>query len=864
MKENEQKLKSKRSKNSKRTKLINKENKKDAKKIKKESKKHPKLRLAIKICVISFLILGIIGVGILAGVFIGVMRSDTAITLEMLTIGYTNSKMLDKNGNIIAELSGDENREFIPLEEMPKYLQEAFVSIEDERFEKHKGVDIKRTAAATIKYGLSKLGIGSADYGGSTITQQLVKLITKEDERAWQRKVKEIARAFKVEQLISKDEILELYLNTINLGGFEKNVCGVEVASNYYFNKSASQLDIAESAFLAGINHAPNTYNPFYETDRTERIKTRTNVVLGKMKELGKIEEDEYNIAIEEVNNGLPFNEGEVKQNMFSYHTEAAINQILDQLQEEQELSREGAKLYLYGNGLTIHTTQDNTIQTRLENEVALDKYITTSRQTKIKDKNGNETDKYEKSQAAVVIIDHKTGQVLATVGALGEKTDVFGLNRATQSKRQTGSSMKPLAVIVPGLAEGILTAGTVYDDIPYGGYHNYSWDYNGLVTVRYAIEVSLNIPHVKMIAQIGPEKSLEYLKKMGITSLLSAKESNEMYKKTGNEYYKNGNDEIYSLALGGTYNGISPLEMATAYATIANDGVCIEPTFYTKVEDLNGNTVLEPKQKSQRAFSEQVAYVAKTIIKQPVVGGSGTAGFAQVSGMDTAAKTGTTNSEKDRWFCGFTPYYTAAAWYGFDEPETVRYGNGNPAGRIWAAVMKDIHKGLQSKRFTKPSGVVSATICKDSGLLATEPCKKDQRGNRTYSEYFISGTVPGKTCTCHVELEICEETGKIANENCPKKITKVFITRPNSQNSTSWQKAKDAKYMAPVDTCNIHLTPPEENNNVNEVTNEILNNIINNIVDNNSTNETNNNTNDMSNDINGGGTTNTMTNTVP
>ena len=395
-------------------------------------------------------------------------------------------------------------------------------------------------------------------------------------------------------------------------------------------------------------------------------------------------------------------------------------------------------------------------------------------------------------AQAGMVLLDHKTGYVLGVMGGLGEKTTTLGFNRGTQLEKQTGSSMKPLAVVAPGIDKGIITGATVYDDIPYKGFKNYN-HFKGLLTIRHAIESSQNIPMLKGIQTIGTEKSLEFLKTLGFKHL-----DDEL-------------DNNISLSLGGLTNGASPLEMAAAYGAIANDGLYVEPTFYTKVTDSDGNIILEPKQETRTVMSKAAAYVVKEILTQPVK--SGTAGACYISGMSVAAKTGTTNDDYDRWLCGFTPYYTAATWYGYDENETVTGWGTSPAAQIWASVMKQAHSGLEGKTFaqSRPDGVTTAKVCRDSGLLPNEHCEKDPRGDRTYTEYFVKGTVPTKTCECHVKVEICKETQLLANEFCTDKEEKIFITRPNSDTDKSWESAKDAEYMLKIkDNCNKHTEQPD------------------------------------------------------
>lgn len=761
-----------------------------------QKKKHSKLKNFIKAVAVFIFVCIVVGGAGAYGFVSGILDDDFKISEEELTSGESNSKILDKDGNLLAVLNGDENREIITLDEMSKYLPEAFVAIEDERFYEHEGVDITRTLSATIKYGLSKIGIGSSDFGGSTITQQLVKLITEEDQRAWQRKVKEISRAYNIEKTISKTQILELYLNRIFLGD---KAYGVEVASKYYFNKSAKDLSLAECAFFAGINHSPNWYKPFEDSEEMQnKIKNRTKVVLAKMKELGKIEtEEEYNKAIEEVNNGLAFNKGEITQVVYSYHTDAAIEQILTQLQEEHSgWNRNMAKSYLYGGNFTIYTTQDTAAQNTIQAEAEKSQYIAKSRKTK-----DTETGEYLTTQASMTIIDQKTGYVVAVVGGTGPKTTAQGLNRATQQPKQTGSSMKPLAAVAPGIQNGTLTAGTVVDDVAtnFGGWtpHNSYGGNKGLVTVRYGITISSNIANIKALQKVGVDNSIEFLKQAGITTLTPE-------------------DRALPLAIGGLTKGVTTLEMAAAYAMIANDGVYIEPTFYTKVVDSEGKTVLEPKQETRRVMSEQAAYIMKDILRGPV--SSGTATMCRITGMDVCAKTGTTDNYVDRWLCGFTPYYTAATWLGYDynsESTSGRLSGSNPAGTMWANVMRSMHTSLPNKKFSQPSGLVTATICKSSGLLATEDCKNDPRGNQVYSEIFVKGTVPTATCTCHVKAKICEDTGKLATDFCPHIVEKVFITRPNSKDSKSWRNAADAEYMLPEElenTCDVHTEEQKDN----------------------------------------------------
>ena len=700
---------------------------KKEKKAKKEEKrkKHRILKFFLKcflILIILLLLLFIAGMWGFAGLLLGWYgNEDIQIRKEDLEIKVSNSVIVDQNGTVLADLSGDEKRKIITLEDMADDLPNAYIAIEDERFYEHSGVDFRRTAGAIINTLLN----GDSSYGGSTITQQLVKNITNDNESTGiegiKRKIREWQRAYQVERMISKEQILELYLNILFVGA--NNLHGVELGAEYYFNKSAKDLSLAECAFMAGINHSPNSYNPYSTTvDNSEKIKNRTITVLDKMKELGYISEEAYQNAVTEVQNGLQFGTGEIMGgSVFSYHTDAVISQVVEQVMEEKNMTEQMAKNYVYSSGLTIHSTVDMNIQNRLEEEYAKEKYIISGRE-----RNSDGTLLNEHSQSGMAIVDYKTGNVVAVAGGFGEKTSA-GWNRATQMEKQTGSSIKPLADVAPALQEKIITAATVYDDSSTRFGKNYEpKNYNGfkgLINIRSFIRTSQNIPAVKIMVELTPKKSLEYLQNMGISSLDPV------------------TDNVLSLALGGMTSGVSPLEMASAYGTIANDGVYITPTFYTSVTDADGNTVLTPKQETRQVISKQNAYIMKTIIQEPVKSG-GTATYCAIPGMDVAAKTGTTDNSYDRWLCGFTPYYAAATWYGYDNSETV-YFSGNPAGQIWDAVMTDIHKDLPSATFVRPEGIIERTVCRTTGCLASRNC------TNTYTEFFTEDNLP-EQCTNH------------------------------------------------------------------------------------------------------------------
>lgn len=689
-------------------KLKKEENSSQTKKAKKQSK-------SMKSYFIKFIFSALILIFIVSIVFFA-YKAYIFQTLTKEMFKNTPSTVYDTNKNVIAQIGSERNRENVSFSDIPKQLVNSYIAIEDQRFYKHHGVDVKRTGAAILSYIVHR---GSSSFGGSTITQQLAKNLTGDDSNSITRKVKEWFYAWTLEFSFSKEEILEAYFNIIYTG---PNIYGIQEAAHYYFNIDLQNLSLAQCAFLAGINNAPNSYNPFSDTDRTEKITNRTKTVLQKMLELDYITQEEYDTAIQEVENGLSFQKGEINNSssVYSYHTDGLINEIISDLANRKYISQDFATNYFYLSGSSIYSTQNSNIQKVVEKESTNKKYLLSS-------SNGEDT-----SQAAIVILDQSTGYVVSCTGGLGEKSTSRCFNRATQMKRQTGSSMKPIAVLAPAIEKKLITNVTVFADEPttftdYNGkpYSPVNYDgYKGSITLRQAVESSQNIPFVKIMEQLTAQVSISYLEKMGITTL-------------------NENDVNLALALGGLDEGISPLEFAGAYATIANNGIYIEPTFYTKIDTDSGHTILKSKQKKRRVIAKDTSCILKQLLTEPVTGSNGTATYCAISGMDVAAKTGTTNENYDRWLCGFTSYYTAVCWYGFDKNESINYGGKNPAGLMWSSVMKEIHSGLPNKKFEMSSGVITATICKNSGKVANSSCP------HTFTEYFLKGTVP-EICTQH------------------------------------------------------------------------------------------------------------------
>ena len=699
-----------------------------------KSKKNKRFSMLKPILILMFIAL------LIGSIYSGYLISSWQnIARDM--IFNSSSVVLDTDENIIAQIGSNKKAKNIPLSQMPQNLINAYIAIEDQRFYFHSGVDLPRTSAAIFSY---LKNMGTSSFGGSSITQQLVKNLTGDSSSSIIRKVKEWIMAFALEDILEKTEILQAYLNIIYVG---PNIYGVGMGSNYYFDKEVENLNLAECAFLAGINNAPNSYNPFGEKNNSEKIATRTKTVLAKMLELKYIDEENYNLAISEVDNGLRFKQGKIEENfkktIYSYHTDSLFNQIIEDISSEKNISKEFATNYIEMSGLKIYSTQTPHIQNAIEKELSNPKYI-------VRSKNNPSIT----AQAAMVILDHTNGHVLGCVGGIGKKETYRGLNRATQSVRQTGSAGKPLSVLIPALDKKIITASSIYkdeitlfNDGTEEGYSptNYNY-YRGHITVRKAVESSQNIPFVKIMEQLTPKSSIDYMKDMGITSLTEI-------------------DNNLNLALGGLDKGISPLEMAVAYATIANDGIYIEPTFYTKIENSSGDIIVKPKQNKKKVYSKEVAFIVKSLLTEPVNGTLGTAKYCKIDNIDVAAKTGTTNDDYDRWLCGFTPYYTATTWFGFDYNETINFNNKNPAGQIWASVMKTLHTNLPGKQFAVPSKIETADICPVTGLLATSICKD------AYIEYFLDGTIPTELCLDHSNvkeniIEIAEEPMNTENSN--------------------------------------------------------------------------------------------------
>jgi len=613
------------------------------------------------------------------------------------------------------QFKSSDKRIWVSIDEVPQYMKDAFVAIEDQRFYKHKGVDIKRTLGAVLNVFVK----GDSSYGGSTITQQLVKNITNDKERTNSRKIREMSRALVLETKMSKDEILELYMNSIYLS---QGVHGVQAAANLYFGKDVDKLSLAQSASIAGITQYPTTYDPFINPDNN-REKQLT--VLGKMLELGFISPDEYDAA---VNEKLVFNDPDDEDtklqqsdSTLSYFSDHIFEQAKKDLMKEFEYTEQYAEQLLFNGGLKIYSTMDPDIQS-----IAEDYYENAANFPKFP---GPDT-----PQSAVIVTDPATGQLKAIVGGRGQKEDARVLNRATQSKRQPGSTIKPIAAYAPALEENVINLSTYIDNSPIkiGNWtpSNANGRFSGPVPVKTAVSWSYNMPAIRTVQALTVDKSFDYLKnKMHMSSVVENREKN------GKTY---SDKNLSALALGGFTDGITPLEMSTAYSCIANGGMYIEPSSYTKICDKNDNVILEKTPEKNKVFSKETAFLAQELLKGVVK--SGTASGSTIAGMDTCGKTGTTDDNKDKWFIGFTPYYCTTVWFGYDSPKVIS-SSTNPAIKIWKDIMKEIHEGLDNAKFEVPSGISKARVCGFTGKHASLGC-----GNYEYAnEKFLTGYCHGK-----------------------------------------------------------------------------------------------------------------------
>lgn len=683
---------------------------------KKRKKKSKGLRILARVLIV-ILVIAALAASVIAGAVVGFIDNSMDLIAEEYNLDFTSIiYYIDEETNQPVEMDRihrNENRVWVDIENIPENLTNAFIAIEDERFRDHKGVDLKRTFGAFLQW----ITGNKNSYGGSTITQQLIKNITGENDVSPTRKIQEIVRAINLEKKMSKDQIIEMYMNTIYFGA---GCHGVQTAANYYFSKDVKDLTLEQCASLAGVVKAPTTYNP---ATNYEKNKERQEVILTKMAKLGYISQQECDEA---KGRNLNVKIGEVKKDkedvkVQSYFVDAIITDVVRDLMEKENLTEGEATNRLYTGGFKIYSTMNPDVQKAIDNV-----YQNTAN---FPGSSGN------KPQSAMVVMDPYTGQIKGMAGGIGKKTVSRGFNMATQAKRQPGSAIKPLAVYAPAIEYNIITPATIINDakIKIGDWEpkNSGGGYKGRLTARRHLELSQNIPAVKVMQELTVDKSFDFMtKNLGFTTMVAGETRNG----------KLVTDKSLSMSLGGLTDGVTVKEMTAGYATFVNGGQYNKPVTYTKVIDANGKIVLENKVENKRAMSEQTAFIMQNMLTGVIKNGTGTS--ASLGDIYAGGKTGTTNSNKDRWFMGFTPNYVAGVWMGYEIPKAMSGSNACP--KIWKSVMQPIHDGKTIKTIPEPDGLVKRTICQISGRVASKSC------STTRVDYFKEGTQPMKYCSSH------------------------------------------------------------------------------------------------------------------
>lgn len=704
-----------------------------------------------KVVIILFVILGLTMGGVGAGMMVGYISSSEPLNVWQLKGKNETSYIYDSTGNIVAKLTGSQNidHEFVAYDKFKDtYIDDAFIAIEDERFYSHIGIDFKRLGGALLSFIVTA---GNPTSGGSTITQQTVKMISGADEVSAQRKIQEWYRAILLERQLNKWEIMEHYVNLVPMGN---SYVGIQSAAKAYFGKDASELNLSECAFLAGVPNLPGRYNPMTESGRRNAFR-RQRMVLGKMLDLGKISQAQYDEALETeirfvtkaiTNTSIVVN---------PYFVDYTIDQVKKDLMVKRGYSSSLALTTIYNYGCKIYTTMDSSIQSILDTAFQTESLFITNPSLV--------ADFPEHAQAGMAIIDPKSAQIKAIAGGYGKKDANFITNRATGIARQPGSTIKPVAVYAPAIDMGKITASSMIEDAalflnketPNVEYPKNSYTgHLGFMTVRNGLKISSNVIAARIWMLLGGINSLEYLKSVGLDRP----------------------DENYlSIAFGGFNKGMSPLDMAAAYQPFPNNGQYAVPVCYTKVTDVEGNIILDGTPKFYQVYKPETTAIMNSLLQEPLLpantafGLGGTApgyGIKNAKGeaITTSGKTGTADGNRDKWFVGYTPYYIGAVWYGYDgRLKTINIPSNDTmnAIKIWNNVMTKIHASLAPEVFYEPPTLIKLEICISTGLLATDACKA--AGNYVITENFMPGVDinPTTYCTKHTSA-IVEPTPTI------------------------------------------------------------------------------------------------------
>lgn len=837
-------------------------NNKNPKKRRRKKKPKKSLRKKIATFFIGLIVIGTILVATVGGIVFGAIMKiiEQSPNLDLISVEpnvYT-SIVYDINDKEIDRFHGDENREYVSLDKISPYLQNSIVSVEDERFYTHFGIDIKsilRAGYVTIK---NKLTGSTGLQGASTITQQLIKNnVTKVSRNTIETKIQEQYLAVTYEKTLEeklnsklavKRHILELYLNTIGLG---HGYSGVQAASLGYFNKDAKDLTLAESACISAITNNPSLYSP---RTQPENNKDRVLKILNHMLEQEMITKAEYDVAIAEdiyAKVSMVEPQKKVEGNVIhGYFEDAIFEQVAEDLQEEHNISKAQAEHLIYSGGLKIYSTKDSQLQTSLEqtylnkdlfpdvvykidvtytvsiedaetgkqshkdyrkfvkSEEEANTFITNKRaeiesslaqnQKIVADSNSLSV----QPQSSMVVMDYRTGQVVGMIGGRGEKVVNRGFNRAIDSVRQPGSVFKILASYAPAIDTGELMPASIIVDEPFdkAGYSPNNWygeKYRGPSTIREGIKDSMNILAVRAMDMVGVDTAYQYLLNFGISTLEE--------------------DKHLSTALGGITYGVTQDEITAAYATIANGGNYYEPTLYKKVLDHEGNVILDTTTREpKRVIKETTAFLLTDMMEDVITNGTGRAAKFKNITMPVAGKTGTTQEVRDLTFVGYTPYYVAGIWFGYDRYDDVVHNmmtrvegkrvipNDRIHINIWREAMEAIHKDLPEKSFEpRPEGIIDVVICRESGLLATKDCKNDPTGNKAIKDMAVKGFEPTEYCENHTILRICNVSNKLAGDFCPKENIQF---KSLFQFNKKVGEKEETKLIPPTEVCDIHI----------------------------------------------------------
>ena len=816
--------------------------------------------LFVKLILVAVLLMAAFAASLGYGALKGIIDSAPEIDVASIEPSGYATMVYDREGNLTETLvKSGANRLEATYEELPQCLIDAFVAIEDSRFWSHKGIDIRSILRAAV-------GVitGESAGGGSTLTQQLIKnnIFEGGNENTFgeklERKIQEQYLAVQLEKIMDKKIILKNYLNTINLGN---NTLGVKAAALRYFNKDVSDLTLSEATVIAGITQAPTRYNPLTENGRKNNEEKR-RVILQYMYEQGLIDKEAQEEALADdvysriTNVNLTAQENE---SPYTYFTDELITQVMEALQEELGYTETQASNLLFSGGLEIHTTQDPKMQAIVDEEVNNPDnydvvYYSVDYQLSVTHADGTTThysdesmgsyfrndlgrssfnglfDSKEEADEAIslykdamvkegdtilgevihyvlqpqisfVLMDQATGEVKAISGGRGNKEVSRSLNRATEKLRQPGSTFKVITSFAPAIDACGANLSTVYYDAPFTvgtkTFRNWysSKGYMGYSTIRDGIVYSMNIVAVRcMMETVTPQLGVEYARNFGITSMTDT-------------------DYNAATALGGITKGVSNLELTAAYATIANQGIYTKPRFFTQILDHNGKVLLDNTPETKRVLKDSTAFLLTDAMSQSMESsrmyGSGnlysTSTSANLSNMSNAGKSGTTTSNNDIWFVGYTPYYTAGIWSGCDNNQKISaIGSSTSYHKIiWKNIMTRVHEGLADTGFSIPSSVTTAQVCRKSGKLASPGvCENDPRGSAVYTEYFAKGSEPTEVCDHHGVTTVCSASGGLPTQYCPAELrtSRIFMITPEGETGAT----ADSAYRIPG-YCTIH-----------------------------------------------------------